>query len=349
MIICEALLLTNLIVLLVSSSYTDCKESIVKNRTLAKCGIIALVLDLIYYIGFASEFISLSAANLFLLTMVAIAFYGYHLWAAGDSKLLFVVGLSIPGRFYSFWDIGFWSGFAIIVFTFSIAFIFVIVESVVLGIRNKDLFKVSFHKPRFFEGIISYLSMVGTILVINYILDLFFHKFYNNDSIFTAAISFLVALTLIHLRNKLSFRVIVYYTAAIWIIIFALTLTSIITLSTTFDVRSWLLVLGIMGVRLIAEKYNYKAIPTSEVRKGHILSAATIMSFKPSRVQGLPTGMTEDLRSRITENEAESIHRWEHSALGKPYVVIVRKIPFATFISTGTIIFLLIEVIMLWL
>ena len=104
-----------------------------------------------------------------------------------------------------------------------------------------------------------------------------------------------------------------------------------------------------MGVRLISEKYNYKTIPTSEVRKGNILSAATVMSFKPSRVQGLPTGMTEDLRSRITAEEAESIHRWKNSSLGKPFVVIVRKIPFATFISIGTIIFLLIEVIMLWL
>lgn len=349
MIICEALLLTNLLALLVSSSYTDCKESIVRNRTLAKCGIIALILDLIYYIGFASEYMSLFAANLLLLIIVAIAFYGYHLWAAGDSKLLFIIGLSIPGRFYSFWDIGLWSGFAIIVFTFSIAFVFVVAESLVLGIRNKDLFKISFHKPQYLEGVISYFSMVASILVINLLLSHLFYNLYNNDTVFATAINFLVVLTLIHLRSKLSFRLLVCYTAIIWVLISVLTITRIITLSTTFDIRSWIFVLGIMGVRLIAEKYNYKVIPTSDVRKGHILSAATVLGFKPSRVQGLPTGMTEDLRSRITEQEAESIHRWEASALGKPYVVIVRKIPFATFISIGTIIFLLIEVTMLWL
>ena len=56
--------------------------------------------------------------------------------------------------------------------------------------------------------------------------------------------------------------------------------------------------------------------------------------------------MTEDLRSRITSEEAESIHRWEKSAGGKPYVVIVRKIPFAIFIGIGTLAFLIIEVIM---
>ncbi len=349
MIICEALLLTNLVALLVSSSYTDCKEGIVKNRTLTQCGVIALVLNLIYYIGFASEFLVLTAANLLLLTIVAIAFYVYHLWAAGDSKLLFIVGLSIPGRFYSFWDIGLWSGFAIIVFTFSIAFIFVFAESLVLGIRNKDLFKISFHQLRYSKGIISYFSMVGSIIVINSLLSYLLHDLYNNDTVFASAINFLVVLTLIHLRSKLNFLVLVFYAVAIWILIVVLTITHIITFSTTFDVRSWLLVLGIMGVRLIAEKYNYKVIPTCDVRKGHILSATTVLSFKPSRVQGLPTGITEDLRSRITEDEADSIHRWENSALGKPHVIIVRKIPFAIFISIGTIIFLLIEVIMQWL
>ena len=100
----------------------DCGSTHIE--ALAKCGAVAAILDAIYYLGFASEYFVLAASNMLLLVIVAIAFYGYHLWAAGDSKLLFVVGLSIPGRFYSFWDIGIWSGFVIIVLTFSIAFIF---------------------------------------------------------------------------------------------------------------------------------------------------------------------------------------------------------------------------------
>lgn len=131
--------------------------------------------------------------------------------------------------------------------------------------------------------------MVGSILVINLLFSQLFHNLYNSDTVFATAINFLVVLTLIHLRAKLSFRILVCYTVAIWLVIAGLTVTHIVSLSTTFDVRSWLLVLAIMGVRLISEKYNYKTIPTSEVRKGNILSAATVMSFKPSRVQGLPT------------------------------------------------------------
>jgi preflagellin peptidase FlaK len=349
MIICEASLLTTLLALLINTSYTDCKESIVRNRTLAKCGLVAIVLDSVYYIGFAYEYLLFWVANLLLMTIVALAFYGYHLWAAGDSKLLFVVGLCIPGRFYSFWDIGIWSGFAIIVFTFSIAFIYVVLESIVLGIKNKNLFKITLSRPNFAEGIVSYFSMVGAILLINLLLSLLLKEIYNDDTVFATAINFMVVLTLIHFRAKISFRALCYCTIAIWVVIIALVIASIVTISTTFDIRSWLLVLAIMAVRMVAEKYNYKTIPTRDVRKGQILSTATVMSFKPSRVQGLPAGMTEDLRSRITEEEANSIRRWESSALGQEYIVIVRKIPFATFIGIGTILFLIIEVTMIWL
>ncbi len=72
----------------------------------------------------------------------------------------------------------------------------------------------------------------------------------------------------------------------------------------------------------------------------------TALSFLPSRVQGLPTDSTEDLRSRLTPEQAESIRRWEKSKFGKPYIVIVRKIPFAVFIGIGTAAFLVFEVVM---
>ena len=347
MIICEALLLTNLIVLLANTSYTDCRESIVKNRTLAKCGIISLVLDGIYYAIFASDYLVFAAANLLLLSITAIAFYCYHLWAAGDSKLLFIVAISIPGRFYSFWDIGLWSSFAIIVLTFSIAFIYVIIESVVLGIKNKNLFKLTFGRPHWIESIVSYFSMVGSIMLVNLLLSLLLKETYNSDAVLGTAINFLVVLSLIHIRNKVRFQPLFCYTIALWLLILALVLFKVIHLSATLDVKSWLLVLCIMAVRMVAEKYNYRTIPTGEARKGQILSAATVIGFKPSRVAGLPSGITEDLRSRITDEEAESVRRWEHSALGQPYIIIVRKIPFAAFIGIGTILFLIIEVAML--
>ena len=67
----------------------------------------------------------------------------------------------------------------------------------------------------------------------------------------------------------------------------------------------------------------------------------------PSNIKGLPKEKnTEDIRSRITEEEAESIKRWEFSKYGQSEIVIVRKIPFAIFISIGSIVYIFSRMLM---
>ena len=183
-------------------------------------------------------------------------------------------------------------------------------------------------------------------MIVNWMIWKAFGNVLQNNLILALADNFFVVLTLSQIRNKLSDTILLIVTIVGWVAIAALTATNQVHISTTFDWKAWLFVLGIMFVRMVAEKYNYQEIPTAEVRAGQILSAATVMLFQTSRVRGLPGGMTEDLRSRITSEEAESIHRWEKSVGGKPHVVIVRKIPFAIFIGVGTLAFLIIEVIM---
>ena len=94
-------------------------------------------------------------------------------------------------------------------------------------------------------------------------------------------------------------------------------------------------------LRLFIDEYNYETIPTKEVKKGMILATSTVVLFLNSKVKGLPLSSTEDLRSRLTQEEVDSILRWEHSKYGSDSIQIVRKIPFAIFISSGTIMFLL--------
>ena len=69
----------------------------------------------------------------------------------------------------------------------------------------------------------------------------------------------------------------------------------------------------------------------------------SILGFVGSRVQGLPTISTEDLKSRLTKDEVESINRWSKTPKGNASIVIVRKIPFALFIGIGTVIFIVLE------
>lgn len=65
-----------------------------------------------------------------------------------------------------------------------------------------------------------------------------------------------------------------------------------------------------------------------------ILSTTSSMLMQNSRVRGLPPISSEDLRSRLTEEQVGSIGRWA-SSRNISAVMVVRKIPFAIFIFAG--------------
>lgn len=106
------------------------------------------------------------------------------------------------------------------------------------------------------------------------------------------------------------------------------------------DIRSFIITAAVICFRGLAENFNYQEIDTADVKKGMILSYATVLEFSKSRIKGLPQFTTEDLSTRITQDEANSIVRWSSSKYGKDKIVILRKLPFALFISIGFIIYL---------
>ena len=72
-----------------------------------------------------------------------------------------------------------------------------------------------------------------------------------------------------------------------------------------------------------------------------ILSMGASLLMQRSRVRGLPGISSEDLKSRLTEEETESIKRWAKSKKIES-LLIVKKIPFAVFIFLGFISYFLI-------
>ena len=79
----------------------------------------------------------------------------------------------------------------------------------------------------------------------------------------------------------------------------------------------------------------YKQIPTETVQKGMILSTSSTVQMQPSRVRGLPGVSREDLRDRLTDEQASSVRRWGKTEKGSPVVTIMRKVPFAIFLVLG--------------
>ncbi len=89
------------------------------------------------------------------------------------------------------------------------------------------------------------------------------------------------------------------------------------------------------------DRFNYEWIRTCDVKAGMILSYFAVQQFYGSRVKGLPTTTDETTKSRITQEEADSIKRWEKSKYGKEQIMVVRYIPFAVFILIGMITYLI--------
>ena len=101
-----------------------------------------------------------------------------------------------------------------------------------------------------------------------------------------------------------------------------------------------------MEIKNVSNKYNFTEINTNDIKEGMILSIQSSMLFLNSRVKGLPKISTETTSSRLTNNEVESIKRWQKTKKGKDKLIVVKYLPFAPFILVGTLVFIFFKVIM---
>lgn len=101
MIIIEALILTVLLMVLIFCSYTDCRDSLIRNSALLKAGLILGILDIAYYIIYGTQYLVIFLFNAGLLAIISLMLYALKIWAGGDSKLLLLISIAIPGRLYT--------------------------------------------------------------------------------------------------------------------------------------------------------------------------------------------------------------------------------------------------------
>lgn len=335
----EAIMLSVMMVFCVHATITDLKSGLVKNKLLLLGSSIALLLDIIYYSVFAQDFFLAFIINFVVMTLLSILFYASHIWAAGDSKLLIFVISLIPARiYYSGENVA--ATVLIMIAIFSLAFLYYIAESIVIGIKEKSLFSFTRLKFDALQMLVQYIKCTCIVTISNFIFAIFFFDFYIANTELFMIVNMLVVFATCNVKilDK-------------WYIVLALAIATIgiaILQNRQFESVNWiiyLIVLVVVVLRMFAEKYNYKTIPTADVKQGMVLSYGTVILFLPSKIKGLPTKTTEDIRSRISQEEADNIIRWENSKYGQKEITIVRKIPFAIFISVGTVVFVITRMI----
>ena len=335
-------MLATLIVTCIYVTITDLKSGLIQNKVILSSTIVAVVLNSIYFIFFAEDLFVAYCTNVGIMALISIIFYALHIWAAGDSKLLILTIMLIPTRLYFKGDIVS-ATTVIIIMIFSFAYIYTIAESIYIGIKERNLFKVEKFKADIKSMLKQYIKCTCLVMLFNFLFNLILPEFYSSNSELVMILNMIIVLLSYNLK---------FFDRLVWLTILSV-LTAILYFinygfSADFNFKIYVLVALVLILRVLSEKYNYMTISTNSVKKGMVISYSTIMFFIPSKIKGLPKSTTEDIRSRISEEEAESIRRWENSKHGQKEITIVRKIPFAIFISLGAIVYVIMRMILIW-
>lgn len=316
--------------------YTDIANAIIRNKVLLFFTIVSIIVNGIYYYVNLNVFFSF-LLNMFVLIIFSILFYSMHIWSAGDSKFLIVIMTFIPVRFYinDNYDL---NSIITIIIVFSIAFAYLIIESFVLGVKNKDFFRITKKGINIINIIKQYIKCSFFILIIGLLLEYICPEFYTTNYHMFLIINMLIIMMVSRL-DKLDNSIIIIIMSIIIIIIYV-----VFKINFFISIKNILFVLIVMFLSFLCEKYNYKIIKTNEIQEGMILAQATIYNFSLSKIVNLPHKTTEDLRSKLKKDEIIAIRKWEKTKYGMSEILIVRKMPFALFISLGCVLFIIINV-----
>ena len=302
----------------------DLRRGIVPNRCIALGGIAACALQGVSLICFSRDFALWWLVNMLLGDALAVCLYAAGLWAAGDAKLFMLMALCVPARLIEPYTLS----CAVIpyCFIFVPAFFFLLADSLIQMLRRAERFDSRLS----LQDIRGFFAVMVEITAWQALSCAAFPAFWEENALFASALMMVLA-------YACSGRA--FFQRGPVVALHALSLCAMAAMGLwRFSAAPWWMI----GVTLLclaagrwASGYNYRRIPTGDVRAGMILSAGTVLSFRMSHVKELPQDPREDMKAGLTEAQAQAVRRWETSRHGRDTVVILRKLPFAVLISAG--------------
>lgn len=325
----EFISLTLAACLCVICTRSDTREGIIHNKILVVFAIAALLIDCIYYGFFARDLLFDFLTNLLIVTVISFYLFYSHAFAGGDCKMAVVLGLLYPARCYfvyreSILTLPFAIAFAILA-----GYIYLLVSSVKSIVTKKVKFTFGYAKSFFLSFLKSYFSAMAYIVLLNCVIMLCnSYGLYINLWISRCA-CMLVAWCVGHYPIfKKAFFLIPTIVVALLLSFF----NKIMPIS--LNPESYILVLFLLLCQMAIRTTIYEKVRVEDLRKGMILTTLSSVLMQSSITKGLPGVSTEDLKSRLTATEIDSIKIWA-KATHTAELSVVKKIPFAIFISIG--------------
>ncbi len=322
-------------ILCIITSVTDIKNNKISNKILIIFGVVGIGLTIAQYIQRTHIIWGAYLFNLTLVVVFSLLLYIFHIWAAGDSKLLIILGILLPANYCMLsGKIVPWSVF-LVAFSFIFSFIYLLFESIWLFIHHEGNFSLSNVKKNFRNFILAYIR---NIIYISFALKL--ENYFVSDwmeqyswIILGINISLILLISSFELLRKIPIVITVLLSSI------AFSFFTSEWFFSTNRLKYYAVAIVIMLLRIMISEYNYKTIPSSEVKKGMILSSLTTIFMSKASYEGLPDISHEDMRSRLSAAEAEAVVNWGTTKNGMKSVQIVRKMPYAIFILIGLVVY----------
>ncbi len=320
------------------SSTTDVRFHKVKNGHIVFFACLGLVIQAGAVLFDASLALPL-IENLLLAVGVAIAFYAAKIWAAGDAKLFATMAFLAPCSLFVEILKTVFPSLLILGFTFTIAMLYVAVESVAFFLRDIGSHNLARSAPG--KKIISKTavsSWISAYIIIDFadsLIKLIGKSGVYQSPLFLAVFNLLIANACISLMKKAQWKIII--SGSVLAVRIVLTVLRFLP-PPSFSVWTIVIITVLLLFRRFTGQYDYRVIPTETVAEGQVLAQSTIALFLLSDADHLPSFSDESTRCRLTADEAESIRTWGKTRNGKKTIVIVRNLPFAPFIFAGVVV-----------
>lgn len=335
----EYLMYILLAVLCIYATYTDLVCGLIKNKMLICFGGIGVVLDLFCYGILEPEWRNTFILNIGLMITVSVILYLTHIWAAGDSKLLITIATLVPAKLTVLEDRNYYS-VLIVAYAFVVSFAYLIGDTLFLLIYQKRNISMDAVKKHFLAGVQMFFVNSIYLFLLLHLEDMILERFAFSLGQWKPIINICI-LILWSSFNKVYNHLLVAFAFGISVLI------CVFSKTIHFQLQQGLYYLAIIAFilfRIVINEFNYEFVKTQEVQRGMILSAVSSLCIAASGIKDSPAVSTEDMRSRLTQKQVEAIRAWGGSCKGKEYVQIVRKIPFAIFLSLGVLGYIVVRI-----
>lgn len=336
MVVFEVVCLCLITTLCYLCTKSDLRYGMIYNKVLVRFFVFAIIFDIIYYGFFVQDLFHDFVVNIIVVAVVSLYLFYSHSFAGGDCKMMIVVALLFPARLY--WTFGNSNITLVFAIAFAIfaGYCYLFISSIVAIISNKVDITFDYVKNYLIDFLKSYITAMIYISLFNRLVSAVHSQGFFVNIWITRGLCLLVAWCI---GRYSCFKKWFLLVPAICIGMIITIITK--TLPISLNPENYILVLVLLICQMAIKTTIYEKVEVSQLKKGMILTTFSSMLMQTSITKGLPGISTEDLKSRLTNDEIESIKIWA-KATHTDSLTIVKKIPFAIFISIGILVYCLI-------